>query len=125
MALEVGLGFLHYLAFAAVGEFALRFFERNPLSAAHFDAHVGRDFADASGFVAQKIKADHLEDALVVCPGTNVEVFDVGEFGERDSDDSSFFLHLADGSGFGFLARIDQTFGQRENNFGGSFLRWA
>src|ERR1700756_460109 len=96
MGIEIQLGFTHHLAFSTVSELGERLGEREPQRALDFHPHFGIDFVNAAGLVAQKIKADDLENTLLVTPGAHIDVADVGELGDQAGRNAGLFAHLAD-----------------------------
>src|SRR3974390_3298687 len=110
------------LTFAAVGEFLRGVLEREPDGLADLDAHGLRDLVDAPGLVAQKKEADDLEAALRVAPGADVDVLDVGEFGDERGGYAGLFAHFADGGLGGLLAGVDNALGKGQHEFARRFF---
>ena len=110
MSFDVLLGAPHDVAFAAIAEFAGCFGEGNPESTLNFHAHGRRDVIDPAGFVAQEIKADDLENALLVSPRANVKVLDIRELGNKRGVDASLLPDLPDGGLVGLFTGIDEAF---------------
>src|SRR5438045_1951909 len=119
MSLQILLSFAHDLAFPAIGELGLGVFQGKPKSTMDFDPHLGPDVVNAAGLVAQQVETNHFEDALSVGPGTNVDVLDVGQFGDQGGDDSGFLAYLADGGFYRVFSLVDQALGQGEDLFAG------
>src|ERR1035437_2156624 len=92
-------------------------FQGKPEGILHFDAHGGRDVAQATGAVHEQVEADDLEDFGAISPVADIDVLDVGQFGDHVGANSRLFANFAQGGFFGLLTRIDGTLGQG-NEFG-------
>src|ERR1019366_914118 len=100
-----------------------RLFEGKPKGALYLDAHGGRDVAQATGAVHEQVEADDLEDFGAISPVADVDVLDVGQFGDHVGANSGLFANFAQGSFFGLLAGIDGALGQGDEfGVGGSAL---
>ena len=114
MRLQIFPGKTDDLAFVAIAQFLFRFVKRQPKGAFDLDAHLWSDVIHVPRLVAEQVETDDLEDALVIAPGADVNVFDIGELGNRNGMDPGFFAHLAKSSLLGLFAGVDQTLWQRK-----------
>src|ERR1035441_5437515 len=89
-----------------------RLFEGKPEGILHFDAHGGRDVAQATGAVHEQVEADDLEDFGAISPVADIDVLDVGQFGDHVGANSGLFANFAQGGLFGVLTGVDGALGQ-------------
>src|SRR6185437_14728256 len=95
----------NHVALPAIAQFGFGSFKRNPQRLLDFDPHLWRDVVNFAGLILEKVETHDLEHTLLVTPGANVDVFDIGELGQNCSSNARFLKNLAD-SGFGcFPAR--------------------
>src|SRR3954452_20356939 len=91
---QIFLRQLHHVPLAFVGQLPLRAFERNPKRLFHFDPHFGFDVINLPGLVPRQVKADNLENALLVTPAANIHIFNIGELRQFRSLNSGLLTDL-------------------------------
>lgn len=122
MRFEILLGTADDLALSAIGELFGGFIERKPECLADFNAHVFSNFVDAACLVAEEEEADDLEDFFAVAPGTNVDVLDICELGNKGCGHPGLFANFAERCIGGLFSVVDQTFGKSEHQLARMFL---
>src|SRR5579872_1024210 len=76
---HIFLRLLCHLSFALVSEHPGGIRQGYPKSSRNFDTHRGGNLIDTARAISHEIKADDLEYACSIAPGTRIDILDVRE----------------------------------------------
>src|ERR1700674_481351 len=110
-------GLLRNLLFSLVAEPGARLRQRDPVCATHFVPHGFGDLVNSARLILHQVKTHHLEDFFPAGPVTGVDVFYIGKLRHHPGPETGFLQYLAPCRLLWLLARINVSFGKRDQVF--------